>query len=126
MVGLASVQEGIALTVKSFSHLAKGSSTSKDFHYVELSKAEAMLGYGKGFDFLLSILYCFFLHSLPEDVCNHHACLVYPMYMLTHFARLVAIFGIEMHETTAKAVMSYLLRNSMAMCILGRIGDFVI
>lgn len=50
---IVTMEEGIALTVKSFSHLAKGSSTSKDIHYIELSKAEAMLGYGKVADILL-------------------------------------------------------------------------
>lgn len=50
---IVTMEEGIALTVKSFSHLAKGSSASKDIHYVELSKAELMLGYGKVADILL-------------------------------------------------------------------------
>jgi len=71
-VWLSDAQEGIALTVKSFSHLAKGSSTSKDIRLIELSKAEVMLGYGKGCDCLLYILYSFLLSNLAEDVCNHH------------------------------------------------------
>ncbi|XP_074320059.1 3beta-hydroxysteroid-dehydrogenase/decarboxylase [Silene latifolia] len=47
------MEEGIALTVKSFSHLAKGSITSRESQVNDFSKAEEILGYGKVADVLL-------------------------------------------------------------------------
>lgn len=44
---IVSMEEGIALTVKSFSHLAKRSLPSKERQFKEFSKAEEILGYGK-------------------------------------------------------------------------------
>ncbi|XP_021752087.1 3beta-hydroxysteroid-dehydrogenase/decarboxylase-like [Chenopodium quinoa] len=47
------LEEGIALTVKSFSHLAKSSLPSKQHQFKDYSKAEEILGYGKVADILL-------------------------------------------------------------------------
>ncbi|KNA19220.1 hypothetical protein SOVF_063540 [Spinacia oleracea] len=47
------LEEGIALTVKSFSHLAKSSIPSKEHLFRDFSKAEEILGYGKVADILL-------------------------------------------------------------------------
>ncbi|KAL2920919.1 3beta-hydroxysteroid-dehydrogenase/decarboxylase isoform 3 [Bienertia sinuspersici] len=50
---VVSMEEGIALTVKSFSLLTKSSLPPKERQFCEFSKAEAILGYGKAADILL-------------------------------------------------------------------------
>ncbi|CAO2821825.1 unnamed protein product [Amaranthus hypochondriacus] len=47
------LEEGIALTVKSYSHLAKSLLPCKEYQFSEFSKAEEILGYGKVADILL-------------------------------------------------------------------------
>ncbi|KAL9233186.1 hypothetical protein vseg_008215 [Gypsophila vaccaria] len=50
---VVNMEKGISMTVKSFSHLAKGSLSSRESQFDDFSKAEEMLGYGKVADILL-------------------------------------------------------------------------
>ncbi|KAK9672219.1 hypothetical protein RND81_12G085200 [Saponaria officinalis] len=50
---VVTMEEGIAMTVKSFSHLPKGSLLSRESQLNDFSKAEEILGYGKVADILL-------------------------------------------------------------------------
>lgn len=48
---LVNKQDGIRLTIESFSHLAKDSSFGRFLNFEDQSKAEKLLGSGKGWDF---------------------------------------------------------------------------
>ncbi|GMH28572.1 hypothetical protein Nepgr_030415 [Nepenthes gracilis] len=50
---IISLEEGIGLTVKSFSHLAKESTSAREIDFCEQSKVEKLLGGGKVADILL-------------------------------------------------------------------------
>jgi sterol-4alpha-carboxylate 3-dehydrogenase (decarboxylating) len=48
---LVNKQDGIRLTIESFSHLAKDSSFGRFLNFEDQSKAEKLLGSGEGWDF---------------------------------------------------------------------------
>lgn len=57
-------QEGITLTMESFSHLARDSSYSRCCSSTEQSKAEKLLGGGKGWNTMFYLaLHCSYIHQ---------------------------------------------------------------